>query len=119
MSKVYMPKVGCLENSQMGKTLELLSLKGIDCIKIDGPRHRADKTVYYPINMLEEGNFVDDIKECGGNILTDEFMEIEVDCMSGNDIMNHNSNFQLKDNMAYDVIKIGYVNDKRLLDTAK
>lgn len=98
----------------MDKSLDFLASKGIDCIKIEGPRYKMGKTAFYPINMLDEENFMDDIEECGGNILTDDFMEIEVDYMSGEEIMKHNSNLKLEDNKAYNVVKIGYATNECL-----
>ena len=114
-----MPKTGCRENSKMSNALELLALKGIDCVKITGTQYRMGKTAFYPINMFNEGDFINDIKECGGSVLTNDFMEIEIDYMSGDEIMKHNPSLKLENNKAYNVVKIGYTTDDCLLSVVR
>ncbi len=102
------------ENSRISKTLDVLALEGIDCVRIGQRVDNKDrykpgpKTLFLPINMCEDKNFIDDLYKCGGWIVTKDDMEIEVDTMVGYEIKEFKPDWKVKDTKVYDVIKIGY-----------
>jgi hypothetical protein len=98
------------EGSRMSKTLDYLAREGIDCMKITGPGYDGLKTIFFPINMENERNFINTIKtEYKGRIRTDDFMEIELDSMAGYELKKLNPRFgKLDGNRSYKVLKISY-----------
>jgi hypothetical protein len=100
---------GYREGSKMSRTLDILAGKGIDCIKIGDHRvHGNAYAIFFPINMLEDSNFIDELFRSDSTFLTEEEMEIGVETMMGYEIRNFNKKFKTKDNEAYRVLKIYY-----------
>lgn len=98
---------GYQKNSRMGRTLDYLASKGIDCIKIAGPRHRADKSIFLVLNTGDNENLTNRLYGVAG--LTEDYMEIEVERMKGEEIVELHPKLKLQVGKYYNVLKIGYV----------
>ncbi len=125
MGKIYKPK-GYIEGSKKSKALDFLAGEGIDCIRIGQTTWRGNNTkeamldtsegslntAYFPINMLKDRNFLDDIFNSNEGFVTDDGLRIEIDGMYGFAIkeLNHKLS-KLVAGKLYRVIKISYTDD--------
>jgi len=100
-------KKGYREGSRISKALDYIVRQGIDCIKISGTKHAGDKATFFPLCDKKGRNFID--RACrAGWIVTDDYMEIETERMSGKEIMELNSELKLEHDKRYDVLMVGY-----------
>lgn len=95
------------ENSKMSKTLNYIASKGIDCIRVAGPKHRTDKSIFLVLNIGNNENLASRL--CGVKGITEDYMEIEVESMKGEEIMELRPKLKLQVDKYYSVLKIGYV----------
>tara|TARA_B100000315_G_scaffold10985_2_gene10680 strand:- start:2376 stop:2765 length:390 start_codon:yes stop_codon:yes gene_type:complete len=100
---------GYRKGSKMEKTLDYLVREGLDCIKISGPKHRADGTTFLPVNIDDEKNYIDFLRnDMEGATFSNDSMLIELDFLEGNEIKKLNSKLKVENEKIYDVIRISY-----------
>ncbi|MDP2938499.1 MAG: hypothetical protein Q8O13_00220 [Candidatus Omnitrophota bacterium] len=112
---------GYREESRMGRALEALIEKGIDCIKIIPPEHTADDTIFLALGLGEDGNSYERLCNICSSIEIDD-MGITPSRMYGRDIKlrrkfrglepkpNYKGmNLKIEENRHYNVVGIRYV----------
>jgi len=73
------------EGSRIGRTLDALLRRGIDCIKVIPPEHRADETIFLALGVGEDKHSYERLCKICNSIATDD-MEITPSRMYGRDI---------------------------------